>query len=357
MGRTILAVDDDAAIRKVVTLLLEREGFTVRNAENGDDALAILSEHTFTPDCILLDIRMPGKSGTETLADLRKNHPLVPVIMLTASTAIETGIKTMKNGAFDYLVKPVRKLELVETVKKALHFRDILLENERLEKENLEYQKSLEKKVEERTKELFEAYGKLKKTNLETVLVLAETIEAKDPYTRGHCNRVRILSKEMAKMAGMDNDQIESLEYGALLHDIGKIGISELLLGKKGGLDDGERKIFNQHPLIGENIVKTVEFFNPCLPIVRNHHEWFNGSGYPDKKKGASISPMARIVSIADAFDAMTSDRPYRNSLPLETALLNLEESRETQFDPDLVDLFIEKKIYTRTVEGEPGGS
>ena len=346
MANRILLIDDDPIIRKVVGLTLENAGFILKKAENGIVAQEILNHNIFNPDVILLDIRMPKISGVEVLTKIRKQFPLIPVIMLTALADLEIAVDTMKKGAFDYLVKPVRKVQLVETINKALRYREILIENERLTRENLEYQHSLEKKVKERTQELMLAYKKLKETNLETVKVLAETIEAKDPYTRGHCNRVRILSYSIAKSIGMSGSEIEYIEYGALLHDIGKIGVPENLLHKNSPLTAEESKRFHKHTIIGENIIKTVEFFEPCRKIVRNHHEWFNGDGYPDGLIGENIHISARIVAIADSFDAMTSTRPYRTARSVEFALEELKKGRGSQFDPDLVKIFIDNELY-----------
>jgi len=346
MNKAVFLIDDDPSIRKVIGLALEREKFNVIRAATGKQALDMLEDEGCKPDCILLDIRMPQMSGIEVLSVLKKRYPLIPVIMLTALTDLETAVDTMKKGAFDYIVKPVRKLHLIETIKKALRYRNILLENDRLARENLEYQKSLEKRVAERTEELMLAYKKLKETNLETVKILAETIEAKDPYTRGHCNRVRMLASQIAHKIGMSPGEIESIEYGALLHDIGKIGISERLLHKDGSLTEEERKRFQLHTVIGENILKDVEFFRPCIKIIRNHHEWFNGNGYPDGLKGESIDISIRIVAIADSFDAMTSTRPYRKALSIDFALRELNMGKEEQFDPSLIDVFIDNEIY-----------
>jgi putative two-component system response regulator len=342
----LLIVDDDPVIRKVLSIGLEKSGFEVHTVECGRDALAHIRRNRELPDCMLLDIRMPEMSGIDVLDLIKKDYPLISVVMLTAQTDLETAVDTMKRGAFDYIVKPIRKPQLVETIKKALQFKQIQLENERLVRENLEYQKSLELKVEERTRKLIEAYKKLKESNLETVKILAETIEAKDPYTRGHCNRVRILSAELAAIIGIDRENIEVLEYGSLLHDIGKIGISETLLHKVEDLTHHERKIFQQHTIIGENILNTVEFFKPCLFIVRSHHERFDGTGYPDGKSGEEIEVSARIVAIADAFDAMTSTRPYRKALTTDVALNQLTIGSGTQFDPALIDTFVKHEVY-----------
>jgi putative two-component system response regulator len=353
----LLIVDDDPVIRKVLCIGLENAGFQVDTVENGKEALLYIRRNKEHPDCILLDIRMPDMSGIEVLELVKKDYPLISIVMLTAQTDLETAVDTMKRGAFDYIVKPVRKPQLVETIKKALQFRQIQLDNERLAKENLEYQKSLEIKVEERTRKLIEAYKKLKESNLETVKVLAETIEAKDPYTRGHCNRVRILSSKMAGIIGIDRENIEVLEYGSLLHDIGKIGISENLLHKAGNLTENERKTLQQHTIIGENILNTIDFFKPCLFIVRSHHERYDGKGYPDGADHDKIGISARIVAIADAFDAMTSTRPYRKALSTEVALNELMTGRGTQFDPMLIDTFIQHEVYkTLPTVGEKVG-
>jgi putative two-component system response regulator len=342
----ILVVDDDPAVRKVLGIGLTTSGYETRAAASGAEALEILHGGEFRPDCVLTDIRMPGMPGDRLLEMMRQELPLVPVIMLTALNQVETAVDTMRKGAFDYLLKPVRKAHLEETVRKALRFRDLQLENERLLRENEEYQRSLERKVEERTAELHRAYLKLQQANLETVKVLAETIEAKDPYTRGHCNRVRQFSARIASAAALPAAEAETLEYGALLHDIGKIGVPEALLNKSGRLEEQERQAFQFHPVLGAGILREVELFRPCLPIVRSHHEHFDGSGYPDGLSGEGIDLKARIVAVADAFDAMTSTRPYRPAMAVDTALRELHTGRGTQFDPRVVELFIGKELY-----------
>jgi len=349
MEGRVLITDDDPAIQKVLTLGLSRAGFETRVASAGQLAVDLLTGGEFEPDCILLDIRMTGLTGLDVLPILKRERPLTPVIMLTALVDLDAGIQSMKRGAFDYLVKPVQKADVIDAIRKAIRYRDLLVENERLAAENREYQAYLELKVEERTAELFSAYRKLQKVNLETVRVLAETIEAKDPYTRGHCNRVRLLAVRLydaVRPDSKDPNEREILEYGALLHDIGKIGIPEGLLHKNGRLTDEEVRIFNQHPTIGANILKEVEFFRPCLPIVRSHHEWHDGHGYPDGLKGDEIDFLVKIVSVADAFDAMTSTRPYRLALPVDRALGELSAGKGVQFDPELVDLFLGRKAY-----------
>ncbi len=347
LKNNILIVDDDRAIQKVLGIILETAGYNILQAECAEDALEILEKTEIAPDSILSDIRMPGMSGLELLSILTDRFPLVPVIMLTAHTDLDTGLTAMKRGAFDYITKPVRKAVLLDLLEKSLDHKMILEENHRLKLENQKYQEELEDRVEQRTRELRLAYDKLKDTNLVTVKVLAETIEAKDPYTRGHSNRVRGFAREMALKMGLSCHDIEILEYGALLHDIGKIGIPEGLLHKEQPLDQEEKKIFQDHPGIGENILKVVDFFAPCLPIVKQHHEWYNGQGYPAGLKGSETDLLARIVQVADSFDAMTTNRPYRNALPRDEAIKELEAGKGSQFDPELVHLFIQSGIYS----------
>lgn len=349
--KKILIVDDDPAIQKVLKIQLENSGLDCRVAKSGDEALVILKKEEFSPDCILSDINMPGLNGLDLLPQLRVLHPLVPVIMLTAHTDLETGLQAMRLGAFDYITKPVRKLDLIETLKKGLQYRGVLIENQQLALENKKYQEELEKRVEERTRELIESYQTLKETNLATVRVLAETIEAKDPYTRGHCNRVRILSRETARHFKLPPEEIESLEYAALLHDIGKIGIPGKLLNKHESLNPEETLRLQEHPILGEKILSHVAFFKPCLSIVRNHHEWYNGEGYPDGLIGKETNFLSKIVQLVDAFDAMTSNRPYRNAMLLEDVLEELKRFSGSQFDPEIVDMFISKKVYLTNTE------
>ncbi|QEN08085.1 response regulator [Oceanispirochaeta crateris] len=353
MFNRVFIIDDDSAIRKVLQIQLENSGFSVGLAISGEDALEILNQGAFKPDCIFTDIRMPGISGLELLPILKDRLPLVPVIMLTAHTDLDTGLSAMRLGAYDYMTKPMRRQDLLANIHKALDYRAVLFENERLTRESLKYQETLEQRVKDRTQELFKAYQRLKDTNLATVRVLAETIEAKDPYTRGHCNRVRMFSRETALHLGLDSETIEILEYGALLHDIGKIGIPESLLHKQMALDAHEISVFEEHPIIGENILKLVDFFTPCLGIVRHHHEWYDGTGYPDKIKGQETEVITRIVQITDAYDAMTSNRPYRSALAEEFALEELKRGRGTQFDSEIVDLFISKNVYLITDDTE----
>ncbi|MHB9151771.1 MAG: HD domain-containing phosphohydrolase [Spirochaetales bacterium] len=344
--RTILVIDDDPSIRKVLSLGLERMGYAIKMATNGQEGIDLLASGATEPDCVLLDIRMPVLSGKDALPRIREMHPLIPVIMLTAYNDLATGLEAMKNGAFDYLVKPSRLDHIAETIAKAIRYRDIVREKFEQDKKNEEYKLSLERSMQSKTLELSETYEKLKAANMQTVQALAETIEAKDQYTQGHCERVRSLAVRLARELKLPEDQIEPLEFAALLHDIGKIGIPERILNKVGPLDPEEVEVIKMHPLIGAQILSIVEFFAPAINGVRHHHERWDGTGYPDGVAGENIDPLARIITLADTFDAMAQSRPYRKALPLEAVLDEIRSESGKQFSPDVVAAFFNAKLY-----------
>ncbi|RKZ28223.1 hypothetical protein DRQ26_01555 [bacterium] len=244
----------------------------------------------------------------------------------------------------------MKKDELLITVHRALQYRNVVLRNIQLQEENIRYQKELEQKVRERTRELARALAHLREVHMDTVKILASAIEEKDPYMRGHSNRVRIISSEMARKLGYKEMEIERIEYGALLHDIGKIAIDQRILDKPGPLTDEEFKIIQDHPVIGERIISKVSFFADIAPMVRWHHERWDGLGYPDGIKGENIPMPVRILNIVDSFDAMSSDRPYRKAMPIERVLEIIREERGKQFAPEMVDLFLEEEIYKTPV-------
>jgi putative nucleotidyltransferase with HDIG domain len=199
--------------------------------------------------------------------------------------------------------------------------------------------------VKERTKELEESYEKLKAANRQALFGLAEAIEAKDPYTKGHCGRVAAYSLILAREAGYPAEGLETLEFGAFLHDIGKIGIKDAVLLKPGPLDDAEWIHMREHPVKGYEIASKIEMLKPIMSAVRNHHERWDGSGYPDKMKSDDIPLAARIVAIADAFDAMATDRPYKQALSLEECESILRKTAGKMYDPDLIEVFVSRHL------------
>ena len=337
METRILIVDDEEKICTVLTRRLAKEGYSCVTANNGREALTHFLKDAFS--LIITDIRMPEMDGIELLRNVKMVNPNMMVIIMTAYPEIEMAVEAIHLGAYDFILKPA-DLDLVTlSVKNAL-------EKKNLEEELEEYHKNLERLVEERTIKLQEAYRVLKKAHLDSVKILTGAIDAKDPYTRGHSDRVRRISVRIGKELGFDENRLESLEYGALLHDIGKIGIKDEVLQKPGRLSPQEYQYIQEHPLIAAKIVEGVDFFDDKIPMIRHHHEHFDGSGYPDGLAGEAIPLEARIISVPDAFDAMTSARPQRRAMPLEDVFLELKRCRGTQFDPRVLDIFFNEKIY-----------
>jgi putative two-component system response regulator len=339
MTNHIVTTDDDPAIRKILQILLKKEGYQVTTCQNGNELMEFLINREDFVDLVLLDIKMPGPSGFEVLEYLKQRYPRLPVIMLTAFSDLETGMKAIRLGASDYLAKPVRRDDLLSCVKRVLT--SSLQEKEKVDEKtlSLSHQKELEE-------QLGKALLTLKNATFATLEAFSETIEQKDAYTKGHCSRVRAISVAMAKALNLSPETILVVEGGSLLHDIGKIGIPEDILNKASSLTKEEFEIIKTHPVSGERIISHIEMFKHYKPIIRSHHERMDGTGYPDKLKGDQIPLEVRIVSIADAFDAMTSSRAYRAALPTELAIEELKLCSGSQFDSDLVNLFIEKEIY-----------
>jgi len=282
---------------------------------------------------------MPEMDGIELLKRVKDLNPNMMVIMVTAYPELDMAVEAMRLGAYDFIIKPADLDLILLSVRKAL-------EKRRLEEELEAYHKHLERLVEERTAGLRQAYRVLKKAHLDSVKVLAQAIDAKDPYTRGHSDRVRRMSLKIAGHLGFSEERLESLEYGALLHDIGKIGIKDEVLQKPGALNPGEYQYIQEHTLIGVKIVEGIDFFKDKIPMIRCHHEYFDGSGYPDGLVGETIPLEARIITVPDAFDAMASLRPHRRVMPLDEVLMELEKGRAKQFDPEVLEIFLREKIY-----------
>ena len=337
MEDRILIVDDEQMICDILVQRLAREGYSCLSANNGREALNHFYKDNFS--LIISDIKMPEMDGIELLKKVKAVNPNMMVIIVTAFPEIDMAVEAMRLGAYDFITKPVTLDLVVLSVKNAL-------EKKRLEEEVEAYHKNLEKLVEERTAKLQQAYRILKKAHLDSVKVLAEAIDAKDPYTLGHSDRVRRMSLKIAIHLGFPEDRMESLEYGALLHDIGKIGIKDEVLQKQTVLSPREYQYIQEHPLIGVKIVEGVDFFKDKVPMIRHHHEHYDGNGYPDGLAGDTIPLEARIIAIPDAFDAMTSMRPHRNAMPLEDVLLELESHKGKQFDPHVLEIFLREKAY-----------
>ena len=335
-GSTVLIIDDELLVRESLSLFLEDMGYNIIEAENGAEGIEQFKKHM--PDIVLLDLRMPGMSGLEVLPELKKISDTVPVIIVSGNSQISDAVEALRIGAWDYLSKPIHDLDILQ------HRISTVLKQSSLLKENRKYQYHLEEMVETRTKDLNVSQQRLSEAIINTILVLTQTIEAKDKYTRGHCIRVAEYSIAMGKKLGLPEEELSNIQLGAILHDIGKIGIPGIILNKPGKLTEEEYEIIKEHPSIGENILKNVEYFKPLLSIIRHHHEWMNGDGYPNRLK--EIPTSTAIVAVADVYDSLITDRPYRKAMDIDKALEILCEKKGTQFREDIVDLFINDKIY-----------
>lgn len=324
---------------------MKKIGYEYAIAKNGREAIDLLESGDISPDAILLDIRMPVMPGLAALPQIRSILPSVPVIMLTAFGDLETGLAAMKSGAFDYLVKPSSIDKIQETLEKAFSYRDIMEMKAEEERKREQYRLELEHRVESSYQELGDVYRKLKQMNIQAAYALAETIEAKDRYTQGHCERVRWLSSLLGKVMRLPDEEIEQLEYAALLHDIGKIGIPDAILLKPGKLDVPEFEIMKRHTTIGAKLLETEGdqgILALAEEIAASHHERWDGAGYPAGLGGEEIPLSGRIVALADVFDALLSQRPYKKAWAVDEAVAFIKENRASKFDPHLLDLFLE---------------
>jgi putative two-component system response regulator len=303
----VLVVEDDAANRALLERLLEREGYRTQTAGDGEAALLAVGEHN--PDLILLDIGLPRLDGYEVTRRLRSHVRTltVPVILLTGRSGLEDVVEGLDAGADDFLSKPFRQPELLARIRSALRLRQAIVRMDA-------------------------AHA--------AVAALANAVEAKDPSTEHHCQRLANLAARLGTQAGLDTADLEAVAYGALLHDVGKIGVPESILTKQGPLNATEWEVMRSHPEIGARICEPLAAAGAFGPIVRHHHERWDGHGYPDGLKGEAIPLGARIVALVDAFDAMTHDRPYRRALSVDHAMHELWSEAGTQFDRALVPLF-----------------
>jgi len=307
--------------------VIEWQGLSCLEAGSGEDALEVLAKSGEIP-LVISDIHMPGLDGMQLLQELRQRHPDTAVIMLTAVADVETAVACMQMGALDYLAKPVIIDEVRARVAKALEKRELILQNRF-------YQKHLELRVREQSRRIKEQF-------VDSVQTLAHALEAKDAYTRGHSKRVSWYAVKTAVVLGWTGDALEELRLGAELHDIGKIGTREAVLNKPGPLTPEEFQHITEHTTLGERILAPLARESPrVLRIVRSHHERLNGSGFPDGLKGEAIPEEAHVVAVADAFDAMTTNRTYRSLRPATEALDELRRCTGTQFDARVVEAFL----------------
>ena len=332
---TILIVDDQPQNIELLEAYLFPTGYKIVTALNGIEALkiALLGEI----DLILLDVMMPYMDGFEVIKRVRMMDglELLPIILVTALRETEDRVKGIEAGCDDFISKPVDKHELVSRVRSLLKvkaYNDL--------KNN--YQKELEEEVAKRTEELRLALQKLEKASLDTIFRLSVAAEYKDQETGAHVKRMSLYTEAIARQMGFDEQSAQTIRYGAVMHDIGKIGIPDRILLKEDKLNEEEWKIMKHHSIIGSKILQDsdAEFIKIGEIIALNHHEKWDGSGYPNALKGLEIPIEARIVAISDVFDALLSKRPYKESFSLEESEIILREGSGTHFDPDVVDAF-----------------
>ena len=335
----VLIVDDEQAVREILSDGLASFGYLTETAPDGAAALAFLS--TEPVHVVLSDIDMPEMSGIELLKLIKAEHPDLDVVMVTGVVDAETAVNAIRDGASDYVTKPFNLDEVCIVVERTLEKRRLVLENRA-------YQAHLEDKVALRTRELVEKnrevarlYHELRSSYEATLQALVTALDFRDNETQGHSLRVVEYAMTVADRLGVTEPERTWIRRGSLLHDVGKIGISDSILGKRGPLDPDEWIEMKRHPEMGYEMLREIRFLEPALDVVLCHQERWDGSGYPRGLQGDAIPLGARIFAVVDTFDAMTSDRPYRAALSIEIAREEISRFSGRQFDPKVARAFL----------------
>ncbi len=336
----VLIVDDDLWIVEVIARQLDLVGFQVNTTTDSSQVMPILAGTHH--DLVISDVCMPDPDGLTLLKKIQQEYPFLAVLMLTAVSDIDTATQAMLDGASDYIVKPHNESQLILRVERALE-RSQLLRQQAL------YQQQLEERVEQQTHRLREQSQRLTQmlerlfvTYKATLNALQAALDVRDQSSPGHCQRVSKLAVRLAKKMGFTGNDLVNIEHGALLHDIGKLSIPDAILLKPGPLTPQERRVVQNHPSTGCQIVGHIDFLQGALPVIRYHHESYDGNGYPDGLKGQEIPILARIFSVVDAFDAQVNQRPYNRVRTVQDALDELCAYKNIGFDPNVVDAFVE---------------
>jgi putative nucleotidyltransferase with HDIG domain len=326
----ILIVDDEIEITEILADLLSEE-YECFKAGSAEDALARLPEGEF--QLVISDITMPGMSGLEMIPHVKQLSPETVVVMISGMQTVESAIGALRRGAFDYLMKPFDLRQVEAVVKRALEHHDLVVAKQR-------YENHLEELVEQRTAELDRALNSLEGSYRATLKALTAALETRDSETHGHSERVVSYSLRLGREYGLNSEEMKALEFGSLLHDIGKIGVPDSILRKPAKLTEEEWVRMREHPVHGQQILRGIEFLQGAARVVAQHHEQWDGTGYPLGLRNEEIDICARIFSVADAFDAITSDRVYRRGKPYEAAAQELDDWAGRQFDPKVVEAF-----------------
>jgi cyclic di-GMP phosphodiesterase len=337
----ILVVDDEETIREIVSSMLTSANFNCRQAASGMEALALLdSGEQF--ELMLSDLMMANLDGIGLLEKSKERFPDMPVVMVTAVHDISVALGALRNGAYDYLLKPFEREQLLATVRRAL-------ENRRLKLDNRKYQTELEQLVDARTEQVRKAMGNLERSYDITLEALGDALDLKDAETEGHSKRVTAFTIAIARALGLSSDEIRVIARGAFLHDIGKMAIPDNILRKPDKLTPEEVVIMREHCFHGYQILRKIPFLAEAAEIVYSHQERFDGTGYPRGLKGEQIPLGARMFSVADTLDAITSNRPYRPAQTVDAAREEIQRWSGRQFDPEIVKTFMsmDKNIWT----------
>jgi putative nucleotidyltransferase with HDIG domain len=342
----ILIVDDEEGIRETIAVALESAGYCVEQAASVEAAISTLSAKSWS--LVLTDLLMPGTNGLALLEYVNRNLRQVPTVMVTGVHDISVALEAIRMGAYDYLLKPFQREQLLAVVARAL-------EKRRLELENISYKNELESLVRARTDLLDGAMSDLKRaladreramTELErsydiTLEALGNALDLKDAETEGHSKRVTAFTMAIARALGLPDERRKVIGRGAFLHDIGKMAIPDAILRKPGRLTPEEQALMREHCMLGYQMLRKIPFLREPAEIVYSHQEHFDGSGYPRGLRGEQIHMGARIFAVADTFDAITSDRPYRAAQSIPSARREIEKNAGTQFDPTVVNVFL----------------
>ena len=322
-GYKIIVVDDEEGIIDSLSIFLKRSGYEFTGVTDPMEAIEKVKNEHF--DLMLLDFIMTPIHGDQVVEEIRKFNKELYILLLTGHKDLAPPLET------------IRRLDIQGYCEKSDKFDQLLL----LIESGIKAISQMNT-IKEINDELKDTYDKLERAYMESIQTLRYTVEAKDTYTRGHSDRVSEFSVLIGKHLGLPNEDLKILQIGGLFHDIGKIGVPDSILLKEGKLTDDEYSEIKNHPTIGAHILSNATIFQNIIPIVKHHHEKYDGNGYPSKLKGDDIPYFARIAAIADTFDAMTSKRTYRDALPLEVVISEIERCKGTQFDPKLADLFLD---------------
>ncbi len=336
----ILVVDDNESIREIISSMLRNAGYECRAVTSGAEVIAALqADDSYA--LLLSDLAMDGMDGLALLERVKRLHPQIPVVMVTAIHDISVALAAIRSGAYDYLLKPFEREQLLATVRRAL-------ENRRLKLENLAYQNKLEALVSARTELLQRAMAELERAMAElersydiTLEALGDALDLKDAETEGHSKRVTAFTMAIARAMELAHEDVRVIARGAFLHDVGKMAIPDAILRKPGRLTPEEQMLMREHAYLGYQMLRRIPFLREAANIVYSHQERYDGTGYPRGLKGDQIPLGARIFAVADTFDAIISDRPYRAAQSISAARREIEKHAGRQFDPKVVDTFM----------------